>query len=356
MDTKEQKVRQAAWQRVILLTVLGYEGAGALLGGIFLIARPDGALMDMPVDIMHGAFRNFLIPGIILFALGILNVFAFVSVLRRKPEDWFMAALALGGFVIWFTVEIIILHALSWLHIMWGLPVLWGCIMWIPLAVLRNDKASLQKGLLWCGILSSLWYIAINIFVPFLYSGYHIASYTVSELSAVGAPTRIVWVLLVTAYPLLFAAFGWAVLRSAGENRPLRVAGYLVIAYCIFNLYWPPMHMRGAPFQVTDALHITWAAVANILMWMLMGFAAAGLSWKFRLYTIASIALHIVFGVLTFFEAPEIPKNGYTPMIGIWERLNIFIFLLWVIVFAAVLLKQNSSVRYKAFRYDLNPQ
>jgi hypothetical protein len=66
--------------------------------------------MDMPVEIMHGIFRDFLIPGIILFGLGTLTAATFVTVLRRMPSDWFMSCLALGGLLIWFIVEIIILQ------------------------------------------------------------------------------------------------------------------------------------------------------------------------------------------------------------------------------------------------------
>lgn len=62
-----------------MLFVLGYEGAGALLGGSLLVAAPDGGLMDMPVEIMHGSFSNFIIPGIILFALGMANAAAFLQ-------------------------------------------------------------------------------------------------------------------------------------------------------------------------------------------------------------------------------------------------------------------------------------
>jgi len=66
----QTKVVQLKWQRIILLVVLGYEAAGCLLGGIFLIVSPDGSLMDMPVGIMHDVFKDFLIPGIILFWIG----------------------------------------------------------------------------------------------------------------------------------------------------------------------------------------------------------------------------------------------------------------------------------------------
>ena len=76
-------------------------------------------------------------------------------------------------------------------------------------------------------------------------------------------------------------------------------------------------------------------------MWLFMGFGAAALSKQFRIYTIASVALHLIFGVLTFLEAPNIATNGPTPMIGIWERINIAVFMLWVIVFAIALMRRE---------------
>jgi hypothetical protein len=330
--------------RIVLLVVLGYEAAGAVLGGILLIAAPDGRLMKMPVELMNGFFPDFLIPGIILTGLGILNGFAFYAVFRKTVNDWFMAGLAMGGFIIWFVVEIIILEELHWLHLMWGLPVMLGSMAAIPLIVRRNDTKTVQKGLLVCGILASLWYVAINIYVPMQDKAYSTASYTVSELSAIGAPTRILWVLLALAYPLFFSAFGWGVLQVAGEKRALRTVGWLILAYSVFNLYWPPMHMRGNAPALTDALHIVWAIITNIFMWLFMVLGAMALGKRFRMYTIISIILHIAFGSLTFREAPNIPQNGPTPTIGIWERINILIFMVWAIVFAVALLKRTKDL------------
>jgi hypothetical protein len=132
-ELKEHIVRQRKWQRIILLCVIGYEAAGALAGGSLLIAAPDGRLMDMPVNIMHGFFRDFLIPGLILLGLGFLNTAAFFAVLIRIRTDWILAGLALGGLAVWFIVEIIILQKLHWFHIMWGLPVVLGILMTIPM-------------------------------------------------------------------------------------------------------------------------------------------------------------------------------------------------------------------------------
>lgn len=133
-------IRQEPWQRITLLIVLGYEGAGALSGGALLIAAPDGRIMDMPVEIMHGVFQNFLIPGFILFGLGILTTFAFIAVLRLTRLDWLLSGLALGGLAIWFIVEIAILKEFHWLHAMWGLPVIAGCLADLPLIFAHFKK------------------------------------------------------------------------------------------------------------------------------------------------------------------------------------------------------------------------
>lgn len=132
-------VRQPTWQRVTLLVILFYEGLGALLGGGLLIAEPDGRLMDMPVEIMHGFFSDFLIPGLILTGLGILNSAAFITILNRMRIDWLFSGLGMGGLAIWFIVEIIILQEFHWLHAMWGIPVLIGCLVTILLISSRRS-------------------------------------------------------------------------------------------------------------------------------------------------------------------------------------------------------------------------
>jgi hypothetical protein len=207
---------------------------------------------------------------------------------------------------------------------------------------------TIGRVLITCGILSSFWYVSINIYVPMQYEDYSMSSLTVSELSAIGAPTRQLWVLLVLVYPILFGAFGLGVLKSANGrgkkgNRFLRIVGGLIIAYSVFNIYWPPMHQRGIVPTLTDTLHIVWAGVTVLFMIVMMVAGAAAFGHRFRIYTMISIALHIVFGILTSMEAPNIPINGPTPWIGVWERINIATFMLWVIVLAVVLLRRENA-------------
>lgn len=210
----------------------------------------------------------------------------------------------------------------------------------------------LQKVLLLSGFTSSLVYAAVNVFVPMTWAEYSIANQTVSELSAIGAPTRTLWIGLVVPYIVLFAAFGWGVLRSAGANRWLHIAGWLILVYSVFNLYWPPMHRReilaAGGGTLTDVLHLVWAGVTVFLFVLIMGFGALGLGRPFRVYTIASIAALIVCGLLTSLSAPNVGANLPTPWIGVWERLNIAVFLLWVAVLSLSLLWMERCTRYRA--------
>jgi hypothetical protein len=204
-----------------------------------------------------------------------------------------------------------------------------------------------RKLLLICGIVSSLLYVAMNVFVPMQWEGYSSASQTVSELSAIGAPTRTLWVPLGIAYTLLVAVFGWGVWASARQNRSLRVAGGLLVAYGVIGLAWPPMHLRevlaagGGTF--TDTMHIVFAIVTVLLMLLAMGFGAAAFGNRFRLYSIATMVILFACGALTVPDAANIQANLPTPWVGVWERINIGVFLLWVIVLATTLLSARDT-------------
>ena len=340
---------QRKWQRFILLTVLGYEGLGALVGGGLLAAKPDGRYMEMLIGIMHGTFSDFLIPGIILFALGVLNIAALIAVLRRSRFDWLGAGLALGGLAIWFFVEIVILRQLHWLHAMWGFPVILGLVVAVPL--LPFQSTTIRDAWLSCGIVSSLLYVAMNVALARRWPGYDSASQVVSELSAVGAPTRPLWVDLGMVYTLLVTAFGWGVRMAAANDRRLRASGILIAIYGALGLVWPfaPMHMRdalvagGGDFR--DTMHIALGVATQLLYLLALGLAAAALGKAFRLYSIATVLVLFVFGALTFRDAPRLGAGQPTPFIGVWERINIGLFLVWAMVLAIALLRRSHSRR-----------
>jgi hypothetical protein len=113
----------------------------------------------------------------------------------------------MGGLAqIWFVVEIMFTGApLASPDV--GITIIAGMGGSNPLIYSRHHTVASRIDLLICGILSSLWYVAINT-SSYTLRGYSVVTQTVSELSAINAPTRIFWVLLVIWYPILFASFG----------------------------------------------------------------------------------------------------------------------------------------------------
>jgi hypothetical protein len=188
----------------------------------------------------------------------------------------------------------------------------------------------------------------MNIFIPFLDKEYNWITQTVSELSAVDAPTRRLWFVLGMAYTLLIAAFGWGVFKSTDRKRSLRIVGVLLIINGLIGLTWSPMHQRevlaagGGTF--TDTWHLVMATVTVLLMFLSIGFGATAFGKGFRFYSIATIAVFIVFGILTFMEAPNIDKNLPTPHIGLWERINMLLLCL-DIVFSIVFAVEKPPLR-----------
>lgn len=212
-----------------------------------------------------------------------------------------------------------------------------------PMALPVRRETKLRAVLLACGVLSSLLYAAMNVFVAMRWEGYSSASQTISELSAIGAPTRPLWVSLGFVYTLLVALFGCGVLASAGRSRPLRIVGGLLVAYGILGGFWPPMHLRGAERTLTDTLHIVFTMVTVLLMMLAIGFGAAAFGKRFRLYSIATMVILVAFGALTGLDAPRIAANLPTPWVGVWERINVGAFLLWVVVLAVALLRAREE-------------
>jgi hypothetical protein len=202
-----------------------------------------------------------------------------------------------------------------------------------------------RKVLLSCGILSSLLYVAMNVLAAMRYEGYRSASQTISELSAIGAPSRPLWVGLGIVYTLLVAAFGWGVWRSAGTNGRLRVVGALFVANGLIGLAWPPMHPRGTVVTLTDTLHIVFTMATVLLMMLAIGFGAGAFGRRFRRYSIATLVILVAFGALTGLEGPRVAANLPTPWIGVWERINIGAYLQWVVVLAASLLRAPETAR-----------
>ena len=214
---------------------------------------------------------------------------------------------------------------------------------------MSSSKPYISKNLvtllLSCGIFFPLLYIGMNIFVPMFYPGYDVSSQAVSELSAFDAHTRKLWNLLSIPYIILVTAFGCGIWLVSQGKRSLRVVAGLMILSGLIGIFWQPMHQRevlaAGGGTIDDTLHLVWSGLTVLLMFLMIGYGAASFDRRFRIFSIFSLAVFIIFGFLTSIEAPKVEENLPTPLMGIWERINIAMYMIWTLVLASMLLRRH---------------
>jgi hypothetical protein len=163
-----------------------------------------------------------------------------------------------------------------------------------------------RKVLLALGIVGPLFYVATDILVATRWEGYSYTDQTVSELFAIGAPTRPLAVSLMLTYGALAIAFGVGVWMSAGEKRALRVVAVALIGKEVLDsvaTLFAPIHLREALAAGEGSLTDTWHGILTFggaLCYLLaMGFGATAFGKRFRHYSIATMLILVMFGVLT---------------------------------------------------------
>ena len=193
--------------------------------------------------------------------------------------------------------------------------------------------------LLVCGILSSLLYVGADIFAAISWHSYSYTHQSISELFAIGSPTR--WIFALVPYAPLVVAFGIGVWWSAGRKRALRTTGILLVAYGVASQVAAhfPMHLRGSTGSLTDTMHIFLTIVLVLLIFLFVGFGATAAGKWFRFYSIVTVVTMLVFGTLAGMQGPRIAANLHTPWLGITERINVYSAMLWVLVLGVVLLR-----------------
>jgi hypothetical protein len=203
------------------------------------------------------------------------------------------------------------------------------------------------KFLLVCGILSSLFYVATDILAAMRWEGYSYTNQAVSELSAIGAPTRPMIVPLFSVYNALVIAFSIGVWGAAGKKRSLCVAAIMLVVYAVVGqatLLFSPMHLRGSAMSATDVGHIVLTALEVLSIVLFIGFGSGVRGKGFRLYSIGTILVLMAAGAVVGAQAPQMTAQAAsTPWAGILERVNIYSTMLWVLVLAVALLRAKKD-------------
>jgi hypothetical membrane protein len=215
-------------------------------------------------------------------------------------------------------------------------------------------KASSAKGfrmrrvLLLCGVVSPLLYGLADTLAGLRWEGYSFRDQTISELGAIGAPSRPLFAALLVVVYLLFTAFGVGIWKSAQNRRRLRVAGGLLIGLGVLALtlgQFAAMQLRGTEQGLSGALHLIEGAAAMALLLAAMGFAAAALGRSFAIYTIATAAVMLSFGGWSTMEIPQVEAGLPTPWLGGKERLYWYCYQLWYVVLSIKLLREMRGMR-----------
>ncbi len=116
---------------------MAFQAVGAIGGGLALVIRPSGSLMQMPLSMLeHSPFPNFLIPGLfLLIVLGLLPAFTCYALLKKprcafltriNPEKEVHWAWSLAFFIgivliLWIDLEVMFLREVALLHLIYAL-------------------------------------------------------------------------------------------------------------------------------------------------------------------------------------------------------------------------------------------
>jgi hypothetical protein len=206
-------------------------------------------------------------------------------------------------------------------------------------AALDLGRSTFTKLLLACGAVSSVLYVVgIDVIVALRYPNYHrFTDQMVSELMAVGAPTRTLLTWLFIPYNVLVFAFAAGVWLTC-RKRAVRLTAIAITGYALIStagLLVAPMDMRGTVDSERDALHIAATMVMSLFIVAVMACGAFVHGRRFRLYSFATIATVIAFGALAGILAAPMP--GPTPWLGLAERVNIYATMVWIAVLTLAL-------------------
>ncbi|WP_213979477.1 DUF998 domain-containing protein [Sphingomonas sp. dw_22] len=198
--------------------------------------------------------------------------------------------------------------------------------------------------LLICGLAASIVYVGTDLVAASRYPGYSFTDQAVSELFAIGAPTRFLVVPLFSIASLLLLAFAWGVWLSAGGSPMLRLVAVMsaasaVDALILWNAF--PMHMRGAERTFTDTMHLILGA--NPFVWLALIFGATAFRGRFRTASIATLILLVLPAVFAFRYVHALDMGEATPGLGLAERVSQYGYQLWQAALALLLINKTGT-------------
>jgi hypothetical protein len=212
-------------------------------------------------------------------------------------------------------------------------------------------KKEIVSFLLLCGIASVVLYITATLLGAYSWAEYSSYSQSVSELIAIDAPSASTVIPLFLLYSLLVFAFGAGIWILAKENKTLKYVAFFIVAkefVGVIATLFAPMHLRGEATTMTDTMHAVLTAIGVLLcMFPAIIMSAKAFGGWFRVFSIGIILIFLVCGTLAGMDGAKIAENLPTPYTGLWERINILSYFMWVIVLTFKLLHITKNNEFR---------
>jgi hypothetical protein len=207
--------------------------------------------------------------------------------------------------------------------------------------LIANPSDTVQRVLLLCGVLSPLLRVATDVIAGRLWRGYNFTSRSISDLSAIGAPTRSLVIPLEIMSLVLSILFAIGIWLFARDNTLLRITAAMLIASGVFSLigtFFPVQLAEGMTTSANKTNTII-IGISVLFLVLAMAFGAAAFKGWFRIFSIGLFVVFLVEDVWATWGKPFTLGGERGPLVGVQERTMLWGYLLWTAVLAVKLLR-----------------
>ena len=133
---------------------------------------------------------------------------------------------------------------------------------------------------------------------------------------------------------------------SSQGSRALRLlaltfAASAVNALALWNVF--PMHMRGAERTFTDLMHLILVLAADPFVLATLIISVFAFRHRFSRFSVAILAAVLLLSLVGFSYATVVDTHQSTPGLGLIERLGQYIYQVWQVALALLLLQSEEA-------------
>lgn len=135
--------------KLILVSLLLFNGIGVLIGGWNLMLHPDGSSIELStLWLKHTPFKNFFIPGVVLFAVnGVFSILCLVLLIFKYRHIALLTIIQGVILLGWIVVQALMMRTVYWLHIVCSIVavLMLACGYWMHMRSAHESKLFREK-------------------------------------------------------------------------------------------------------------------------------------------------------------------------------------------------------------------